>query len=686
MKYALTILIFLISLSFVNGQSVIRGPYLQKPTPTSMVIKWRTNTPTQSKIEYGTNRANLSQVVNSETLVTEHELLISDLSPGTVYYYSLLDATKTLKSSTTDLYFKTPPVPGSTPDIKLWVLGDCGTANANQRAVRNAYYNYIEGEHTDAILLLGDNAYESGTDEEYQRAIFEGMYEDKLQNTIVWSCLGNHDGYTADSRSQTGPYYDIFSFPTRGESGGLASGTEAYYSFDYGNIHFIALDSYETDTRVGGAMYNWCEQDIQNTTQEWIVAFWHHPPYSKGSHDSDSEGRLVDMRRNFLPMLEQNGIDLVLSGHSHSYERSYFLNGHYDFSNTFDSRVHTIGKNGFGDGRADGDGAYYKGITESRPNDGAVYVTTGTSGRISGGPINHPAIFYGVQRLGSCSIEVSGSEMTVKFIRETGTVDDYFTINKGEDTCQIGELCDDGDDCTINDLIDQDCDCLGTFQDTEDCQTNPIVGHLQLKLLLEGMYDPVKNEMTDHLRTNNLIPLKQPFGGAPWFYEGQESVTEIPENAIDWILIGIRDEDNNIIGEAAGFISKDGELLELNGGTGLVLPSLWGNYISVHHRSHIAVISNEVYRNQLFDFTNSHAAAKGGDQLKFMNGRYVLFAGDFDANGIVNNFDYNEWRNHYYQLGHYLSYDGDGNGIVNNQDYNLWVNNRAKIGYTGVQY
>ena len=74
---------------------------------------------------------------------------------------------------------------------------------------------------------------------------------------------------------------------------------------------------------VGGPMYTWCENDIQNTNAEWIIAFWHHPPYSKGSHDSDAESSLSSMRENIIPMLEDNGVDLILSGHSHSYERSY---------------------------------------------------------------------------------------------------------------------------------------------------------------------------------------------------------------------------------------------------------------------------------------------------------------------------------------------------------------------------
>ena len=236
-----------------------------------------------------------------------------------------------------DLSWTTSPTPGTEQPVKAWILGDPGTANDKQRSVRDAYYNHIGNDHTDMILFLGDNAYNLGTDSEYQYAMFENMYEDKLKNTVAWSTLGNHDGHSANSNDQSGPYYDIFTFPTAGEAGGVASGTEAYYSFDYANIHFIVLESYETNKSVGGAMYNWAQSDIQNTSQEWIVAMWHHPPYSKGSHDSDTESALVQMRENFLPMLEENGIDLVLSGHSHSYERSYFLDGHHDDANTFNS-------------------------------------------------------------------------------------------------------------------------------------------------------------------------------------------------------------------------------------------------------------------------------------------------------------------------------------------------------------
>jgi hypothetical protein len=133
-------------------------------------------------------------------------------------------------------------------------------------------------------------------------------YPEQLRNTVLWPALGNHDGASADSSTQTGPYYDNFALPRLAEAGGLASGTEAYYSFDYANLHFVCLDSHESDRSPGGAMLTWLEDDLAATTADWVVAYWHHPPYSKGSHDSDAEARLVEMRENVLPILESAGV------------------------------------------------------------------------------------------------------------------------------------------------------------------------------------------------------------------------------------------------------------------------------------------------------------------------------------------------------------------------------------------
>ena len=426
--YTLTLSVFIPFLAFSQAQ-IIRGPYLQKGTESSVVISCRTDAAAALTINYGTALNNLSQSVTSPSAIN-HEITISGLNANTRYYYEITDGSATLTTASAEYYFQTHPPTYSQELVRGWVLGDCGTANSDQRAVRDAYYNYVGAEHTDLILFLGDNAYDSGTDGEYQAAVFENMYEDKLQNTISWSCLGNHDGYSASSSSQTGPYYDIFSLPTNGESGGVASGTEAYYSFNYGNIHFVCLDSYDSDRSESGAMHTWLENDLAAHSSDWLVAFWHHPPYTRGSHNSDLEPALIQMRNNFLPLLEDYGVDVVFCGHSHSYERSHMIHDHYNISLFFSESSSADVGGGNGDGRVDGDGAYSKTISGNNAGVGTVYLTAGSSGKTSGGLLNHPAMFISLNELGSCVFEAENNQMNVKFINDQGNVSDYFTINK----------------------------------------------------------------------------------------------------------------------------------------------------------------------------------------------------------------------------------------------------------------
>src|SRR6185503_17129659 len=163
--------------------------------------------------------------------------------------------------------------------------GDSGTANSQAAAARDAYTTFNGARMTDVWLMLGDNAYSAGTDTEYQNAVFN-FYPKYMQNNVLWPTIGNHDAASASA----GPYLNIFTLPQNAEAGGVASGTERYYSFDYANIHFICLDSATSSRVIGGAMYAWAEADLQATTQDWIITFFHHPPYTKGTHNSDAEG------------------------------------------------------------------------------------------------------------------------------------------------------------------------------------------------------------------------------------------------------------------------------------------------------------------------------------------------------------------------------------------------------------
>ncbi len=423
--------------------TIVRGPYLQSATPTSMVVRWRTDTTEASVVSYGLERNQLTSSARAEGITTEHIVPLAGLKPDTRYYYAVGAAalpppSAEKKAAAEDApgraavnSFTTPPTAGSVKPTRVWVLGDPGTKGPIQSAVRDVYYKYTGDRATDLWLLLGDNAYPDGTDADYQKAIFE-MYPQTLRTSPVWSTLGNHDGKSANSLTESGVYYDIFTLPKRGEAGGVMSGTEAYYSFDYANIHFICLDSHDSDRSPNGAMMQWLKADLTATTRDWIIAFFHHPTYTKGTHDSDkdsdSQGRMNDMRAIFLPVLEQGGVDLILTGHSHVYERSWLIDGHYGKSDTFDVGRHVKQKT---TGRPEGDGAYTK-PRQRTPHFGEVSVVTGSAGHASSRPVplNHPVFYLSLNEAGSSVIDVNGLKLDFVFLNEKGEKRDWFSIVK----------------------------------------------------------------------------------------------------------------------------------------------------------------------------------------------------------------------------------------------------------------
>jgi hypothetical protein len=206
----------------------------------------------------------------------------------------------------------------------------------------------------------------------------------------------------------------------------LASGTEAYYSFNYANVHFICLESNDATFRAtGGNMATWLTNDLNANTQRWTIVYFHHPPYSCGSHNSDTETELIQMRTNIIPILENKKVDLVLSGHSHSYERSMMLKGHYGVESTFNAATMAVNA---------GSGIYPASYTKSSPSfNGTVYAVCGVSGQIgatsAGWP--HNAMYSStVAVYGSLVIDVLGDRLDCKFLTYTGSIFDQFTIQK----------------------------------------------------------------------------------------------------------------------------------------------------------------------------------------------------------------------------------------------------------------
>lgn len=413
-----------------------RGPYLQVSTSESVIIRWRTDLPTESVVWYGLETNNLPFSVSNLSPTNEHIVSLSALAPGTRHYYSIGSTSQTLAAGDS-CTFVTAPNPGHPGPTRIWALGDFGglsmgfdEGNTNftygELAVRDAYVQYSGARQADVWLPLGDNAYWSGTDQEYQTNFFY-VFNSILRQVPVFPAIGNHDTYAVPP-GQRIPLLDIFSSPTNGEAGGVASGRAEYYSFDRANIHFICLDSMTQNRATNGAMANWLRSDLAANTNPWVIAYFHHSPYSKGSHSSDAptEIEMNEMRQNIVPILEAGGVDLVLSGHTHVYERSYLLRGHYGYSTNLSPEMILDP----GSGRENETGAYFKPTSGPLANRGTVYVVVGTGCCLEGQMGHHPAMFTDKVQLGSLILDIYSNRLDGIFLRETGAIDDNFTIIK----------------------------------------------------------------------------------------------------------------------------------------------------------------------------------------------------------------------------------------------------------------
>lgn len=409
--------------STIDTPTVIRGPYVQRTTVEGTVVMWRTDVESTTRVKYGTTLGKLDREFRASALETDHTARIIGLEPNTKYYYEVGTDEEVLAGGDASHHFVTAPEPGTMKPTRILALGDIGWPTGELRGVRDHYETLTQGQHTDVCLLLGDIAYSHGRDNEYQAPLFD-MFRTLVRKTATWPAYGNHDSYcsTCDSTNDTGPYFDIFKVPTLGQAGGAPSYKRAYYSFNYGNIHFISLNS--TDWQQS-QMGEWLYGDLSSTDSKWTIAFWHHPAYSRGAYDSDVSAELVQMREVFMPILEDFGVDLVLTGHNHCYERSVLIDGHYGTADTLDESMLLNGGNG------SSDGIYMKPTWGRRAHEGTVHAALGCASIIKEGALDHPIMSKSVSEFGAMMIDVVENQLHAQMLGHNGNVIDKFTIQKG---------------------------------------------------------------------------------------------------------------------------------------------------------------------------------------------------------------------------------------------------------------
>lgn len=446
------LLVCLLAVGPLLGADLRRAPYLQVPTTDSMTIRWRTDASVRytSVVRYGKSPDALDLAVEAKELprhypgVRDWQATIKPLEPDTKYYYALEADRATLCGADANHWFRTASPVGTARKLRFWLLGDSGSNRPRDDdlkkvltaegpmdpiKVRNGFRKFNAGQPLDGIILLGDNGYPTGTDEQYQASFFN-VYADELRVTPLWPCTGNHDIDDA--------YKYIFTTNSKGVAGGTPSNNMLYYSADIANLHLVVMDPWKQWLQVTTdeahlpwkEQLAWLQKDLAATKQQWTFLVQHFPVYCQGDYDSDTNGPLKQLRERLVPLCDRFGVDLCLSGHDHTYQRSYLLHGHLGESKTFDLQKH---RKHAGDGRTEA-------ITKQPgPDSGTMYIVNGTGGGSrTQGKLTHPAMvpFAGKRGLAipsSLVLELDDRTLRGSQVDSQGQVLDQFTLtHQGE--------------------------------------------------------------------------------------------------------------------------------------------------------------------------------------------------------------------------------------------------------------
>jgi Calcineurin-like phosphoesterase/FlgD Ig-like domain len=369
-----------------DAAGLTRYPWVNQVTTTSAVIAWQTDVPVPCELIYRTSPGAWS-VAASDSTGLNHAVTLTALTPNSLQLYAVVSGMDTLSQG--DVAFWTAP---SQPDpFRFVAFGDIGRATTPQMEVAAR----VDSMNADLAILTGDIIYDGGEPANYTPQYFD-IYNAPGQRTLArtpfYTSLGNHDKVYDGGLT----YEQQFYLPSN-------SGTERYYSFDYDDAHFVALDVTVENAVPGAAMTSWLASDLAATTKPWKFVYFHVPMYSNlGVHGDDPTiaGALGGI-------FTAQGVDLVFQGHNHYYTRTYPVSG------------------GAGMVVSDFQEPHY--VNPGAP----IYIVAGGGGRSLYALGASPAYeAFSKSTYHAVVVDVIGSALSLQSVERDGTVIDWMTLTK----------------------------------------------------------------------------------------------------------------------------------------------------------------------------------------------------------------------------------------------------------------
>jgi acid phosphatase type 7 len=282
-----------------------REPYVQGITASSAVICWVSERPDAGVVEYG-KTLELGRKETDARVGRRHAVALAGLDPASTYYYRVRGVGRTSPKGC----LRTAPL-GDDSRFSFAVVGDSGSGGKGQLGVARL----LERLEPDLILHTGDVVYPAGEERHYDWRFF-APYRRIIGSVPVFPVLGNHDVRKANGAAFLENFHPPLDSPRS---------TKRYYSFDWGDAHFVALDSelyYDDKGSNPEEQKAFLEQDLAATRKRWRVAFLHRSPYGSSRHGGDQK-----VKEELEPLFVRHGVDLVFGGHDHVYERTVPIRG-----------------------------------------------------------------------------------------------------------------------------------------------------------------------------------------------------------------------------------------------------------------------------------------------------------------------------------------------------------------------